>query len=208
MSYPVGPAASSAATRKVADCREGRVIRRLSTSVTGRAGNESDEALIRAIQSGDSESFGVLVNRHDSVVRRTVRRSVTDPTNLEDAVQETWFQAYRKVGDLVSPSKVKSWLVSIARHCAQDQWRRGSLRATKPLEADPAVGEGAGTDDWLWQLVERLPVSFAEVLLLHYRDGRSYDDIAGRLGIPPSTVRGRIYAARQELKNRLGREEE
>ena len=58
-------------------------------------------------------------------------------------------------------------------------------------------------DDEFWRLVRRLPRRQAQCIALHYLEDRSPDDIAGILGIAPSTVRVHLHAARVALAARL-----
>jgi DNA-directed RNA polymerase specialized sigma24 family protein len=65
----------------------------------------------------------------------------------------------------------------------------------------------AATDPhWIWEEVARLDTPLAEVLRLRYAEGRSYAEIAARLRVPLSTIRGRIYTARCALRRRLEEE--
>lgn len=162
----------------------------------------SDFNLVQAILAGHLDRFALLVGRHDANVRHVVASLLKDSSRREDAVQETWLQVYRKLGDLVDPCKLKPWLRRIARHCALEQLKRVNSHRLEPLGHLDAVSPAKPTP-WLWQIVATLPEPSASLLDDHYRLGHSYAEIAAATGQSLSTIRGRIYEARKLLRDRL-----
>jgi RNA polymerase sigma-70 factor (ECF subfamily) len=159
--------------------------------------------LVQAVLAGDHECFGAIIVRHDVMVRRAVRRSVQSHFDLEEAVQETWCLSFKRLSDLVQPSRLAGWLAAIAVNCGREQRRRID-RLVDPLPAVELQTPVSENDqEWLWDLVRSMPEKFSQVLSLHYRDGATYDEIALTLGLPRSTVRGRIYHARRDLRRRI-----
>ena len=71
------------------------------------------------------------------------------------------------------------------------------------LEGVERAARGGAPLAWIWEEVGRLAPDQAQVLRLRYAEGSSYGEIARRLGLPESTVRGRIYLARRALRRRL-----
>lgn len=165
---------------------------------------ETDEQLVHAILSGDLDRFGVIVSRHDALVRQCVARRISDHEAMEEAVQETWCQSFRRLGDLVQPQKLAGWLRKIATNCALEQGRKQKAILSLPLTSEVPAVKAAEDAGWIWELIDTMPHDQAIVLKRHYLDGQSYDEIARTLELKRSTVRGRIYSARQELKRRIG----
>ena len=164
-----------------------------------------DERLLIAIRAGETDRFAELVARHDRCVRGVVERAVRDPLLREELVQETFALAFRGIAELAAPDKLEAWLASIARHAVVDALRRQGRRERAreiPLDdLDVAGREPSG--GWIWEEVAQLGEADREALVLRYRDGLSYREIALRLRVPDSTVRGRIYEARRALRRRL-----
>jgi RNA polymerase sigma factor (sigma-70 family) len=71
---------------------------------------------------------------------------------------------------------------------------------------EASLSAAPASTSWIWEEVSRLSPLAAEILELRYRQGLSYAEIADRLQVPRSTVRGRIYQARRELRQRLASE--
>ncbi len=167
----------------------------------------SDEALVCAVLEGETPRFAELVVRHDPAVRRVVARGIRNPDAREELVQETWCLAFRNLSSLVTPRSVRAWVLRIARRCLVAHHRRAASRTLQALESDPAAPGAGVAGQWVWEEVGMLQVPFAEVLTLHYREGRTYAEIARRLRLSASTVRGRIYEARRALRERLERKD-
>ncbi|MCP3920847.1 MAG: sigma-70 family RNA polymerase sigma factor [bacterium] len=161
-----------------------------------------DSTLVAAIRAGDVSRFRELVARYDARVRLVVAYRLEDTAMREDAVQETFYKAFKYLDRLARPERFEAWLVRIARTVAADHRRRRTRRDVVFLEELEGVSTRA-TLDWIWDEVQELVPAFAQVLSMRYREGCSYAEIAERLGVPLSTVRGRIYEARRALRHRL-----
>ena len=162
-----------------------------------------DSTLVAAIRAGDVSRFRELVARYDARVRLVVAYRLADTAAREDAVQETFYKAFKNLDRLTRPERFEAWLVRIARTVAADHRRRRARRDVVYLEELEGVPPGGAALDWIWDEVQQLVPAFGQVLRMRYREGCSYAEIAERLGVPLSTVRGRIYEARRALRHRL-----
>jgi len=171
---------------------------------------DDDRRLVTAILSGEPDRFAELVERHAPAVRRIVGRDVRDAGLRDELVQTTFLLAFRGLGRLETPERLEAWLARIARNAVVDELARRSTRNGREVSFDgldvAAHGREGGT--WIWEEVARLTTDAREVLTLRYREGLSYGEVADRLGVPVSTVRGRIYEARRALRRRLDALEE
>ncbi|TAH34428.1 MAG: RNA polymerase sigma factor [Planctomycetota bacterium] len=172
-----------------------------------------DSVLVARILGGELSLFGQVVRRHDRKLRQLIRWSVRDPDAQEELVQQTFYLAFRNLERLSDPEKLESWLLRIARNCAADHHRSHGARKEEPLPADleaappPALPAPLASGD-VWESAGRLAGEHRTVLELRYRRGLSYSEIARRLGVPVSTVRGRVHLARQALRQRLAQDRE
>ncbi len=166
-----------------------------------------DGSIVQEVLSGSAIRFSELVARYDRRVRIEIARHVDDPTSREDAVQEAFYKAFKNLGSLERPERFGAWLAEIARRVGVDHHRRRLHREpTRPLpesSEETLPSPGSTTHAWIWEEVGQLRPHFSEVLTLRYRQGRSYGEVAHRLGIDHSTVRGRIFEARRALRARL-----
>ena len=108
-----------------------------------------------------------------------------------------------------SQEHLKAWLLRVAVNRCHDVARLRSRRPAVPLDSMPFEPSDAGPlspDEVraLWEAVGELPESMRVVIHLYYQEGYSGKEIAGLLGLEPSTVRTRLQRARAQLKISLG----
>lgn len=171
--------------------------------------SEAISAAVTAVLAGDPARFAEIVRAFDGLVRRVVARTLRDVHALEDVVQEVWVRVYRQLATLLDLRAAEAWIGRIARNCVHDHHRARQRLPQLGLQADD-VAHTEGTD-WVWELVDVMPAAQRELLRWCYGDAHSYAEIGERLGVPASTVRGRLYEARLALRalieQRSGREQ-
>jgi RNA polymerase sigma factor (sigma-70 family) len=186
-------------------------IRRL---VTARpAADQPDAHLLRRFSAGgDSAAFEVLVKRHGPLVLGVCRRVLGDWHAAEDAFQNTFALLAQKAGSLRQPEALAPWLYGVAYRTALKARartaRRGACERAAATEAavDPV-------DDLVWrdlrvvldEAVGGLPEKYRTPVVLHYLQGVSVAEVAGRLGWPRGTVATRLARARERLRRALAR---
>lgn len=178
----------------------------------GPMSEDSDLTLVSAIRGGELHRYAEVVERCDRAVRATLRRHARCELELEELVQETFYLGFRDLGDLADPARLRSWLCAIARRRAAERHRQRSRervrREDREDDREEELQAQVADETWIWDEVALLPQAFRTILHLRYREGSSYREIAERLAVPPSTVRGRIHEARRALRERLRAEEE
>ncbi len=134
----------------------------------------------------------------------------TDAAELaQDALVEAYLGADRLRGDATDPAVMGPWLRGIARHLFVGWRRRRTRRREEPLAdlepAAPGRFEHAGDAraEELARALERLPEKHRVVLYLRYLEDSGVREIAALLGLPESTVEGRLYRARRALRDHL-----
>jgi RNA polymerase sigma factor (sigma-70 family) len=187
-----------------------RYIRRLSA--TPAAGPGDGELLGRFARHGDQAAFEALVRRHGPTVLGACRRVLRDAHAADDAFQATFLVLAKKAGALERPAALGPWLYGVAVRTALKA-RAGAARR-REQERQAAVAEAVAADDgpvWrelrplLDEEVARLPDKYRVPFVLHHLEGRTVDDVAGRLGCPRGTVAARLARARERLRGRLVR---
>jgi RNA polymerase sigma-70 factor (ECF subfamily) len=92
-----------------------------------------ETALIESAQHGDLDAFNRLVLAYQNMVYNQAYRMVSDMEAAEDAAQDTFIIAFRKLGTYRGGS-FKAWLLRIVTNLCYDELRRRKRRPTTPLE--------------------------------------------------------------------------
>ena len=165
----------------------------------------SDAELLEASRRGERDAFGALIERYQGVVCAVSYSRTGDHALSEDVAQETFIAAWRQLGQLREPGRLRSWLCGIARNLARKARRRSAREA--PLER-VLVFEGANPFDQAAEAESgrvvrdallRVPETYRDVLVLYYRDQRSVRDVAAALGLTEAAVLQRLARGRQYL---------
>jgi len=168
----------------------------------------SNAELVGAVLEGDRASFAELVRRYQRMVVATAWQALGDHHAAEDAAQEAFVAAYRKLGSLQDPSRFGPWVLQIVRRTALRIAGRRRLR-TEPLESagdPPGPADADPLDEDLQRLLEavkRLPDHERVVVMLRYLDGHSVAAIAEMTGRPLGTVTKQLSRAVARLKEAL-----
>ena len=177
-----------------------------------RLSDLTDEELVERAQSGNSRAFETLLRRHQRSMFGTSLRLLSQDNDAEDAVQEAFIASWRRLPEFRSDAQFSTWLYRIVTNRSLNELRR--RKPTTPLEPDTDGAETAVVVDTAnpaahaeqTALIEALQAALAELpealricWILRELDHRSYDDIAGIVGVPEPTVRGRIARARIKL---------
>jgi RNA polymerase sigma-70 factor (ECF subfamily) len=156
----------------------------------------------------DAELLRALHAEHgDALFAHALRLNAGDRQRAEDLVQETMLRAWQHP-EALDPARgsIRAWLFTTARNLAIDNWRRRSARVGEVItDAPPELPMADETDraveSWIVaEALQRLSPQHREVLVECYYQGRSVNEAAGRLGVPPGTVKSRTYYALRSLK--------
>jgi len=123
--------------------------------------------------------------------------------DAEDAAQTVFRRVMERGETFRDPEHEKAWLIVTARNECRDQLKHWWRRCREDASALDALTWEQPEDGLVWEQVSALPEQHRLVLLLHYYQGYTTDEIAGILGENPSTVRSRLVQARKKLKLRL-----
>ena len=169
----------------------------------------SDAELLRRHVAGDSEAFGELFRRHRDRLWAVALRTVGDPEEAGDALQDAMISAFRRAGDFRGDSAVTTWLHRIVVNACLDRLRRKAARPTvsagdeQAFEALVAQGtDPARTTDARLDInaaLQILPPQQRAALLVVDMLGYSVADAAIILDTSQGTVKSRCARARARL---------
>jgi RNA polymerase sigma-70 factor (ECF subfamily) len=172
-----------------------------------------DADLIRKARRGDVEAFNALVSRWDKRVYNYLLRILGNREDALDLSQDVFLKAYQNLGKLEDPERFAPWLYRIAHNEAYSLFRKRRPEADVD-EVPPEVSDAgitvAGSSVFPLELslavasaLERLSADQREAVTLKIYQGFKFDEMAEILGCPVSTVKSRLYAALDVLKNEL-----
>lgn len=181
----------------------------VSTDDAAIAADAEDRALISAHLAGDGQAFGTLVRRHQQRMWAVAVRTLRDPDEAADAVQDACLSAYRSAASYRGEARVTTWLHRIVVNACLDRARRRASRPTVPLpEQQPADPRDRLAERETTLEVERalatLPDDQRLALVLVELQGLSVQEAAEVLGVPEGTVKSRCFRGRARLALLLG----
>ena len=155
--------------------------------------------------------LAALIDEHAEAVFRVANGILHNPTQAEDAVQETMIKAWRSLPKFRGDSSMRSWILRIGHNTAISMLRRRRDQVMAPADlpetiggTDPARSIAAMADLALMrQALDDMDELSRSVVVLREVEGLSYAEIANTLDVPISTVKTRLLRARQALQNVL-----
>ena len=177
--------------------------------------------LIRRILSGDDEAFSLLMRKHQEGVHALIWRKIGDFYIAEELTQDTFIQAYKKLGTLKNPRRFKGWLYVIANRRCLNWIKRNkakmnalnmqSLENTPSEEIEEAsyvhhISHQHETEITQYRqnlaktLLQELPESERTIVTLYYLGKMTTKDIGEFLGVSVNTIKSRLRRARKRLQ--------
>lgn len=181
---------------------------------------QQDILIIRRVLEGDTDAFGMLVDRYGSMVFQVVYRITDNREASEDLCQEAFIRAFRQLSQFKGDAAFSSWLYRIAWNLSMDHLDKArkqtwidineltethnrSLPATEPFDTmDTAERRRALTRE-----IERLAPPDRLLIELYYQEEKTVKEISWIMGLGESNVKIRLHRIRKKLKSRFGIEE-
>lgn len=168
-----------------------------------------DRALLDAHLRGDPQAFDALVRRHHQRMWAVALRTLRDPEEAADAVQDACLSAFRSAATYRGDARVTTWLHRIVVNACLDRARRRAVRPTVPLPEQPPADprdrlaeRETGLD--VEKALATLPDEQRVALVLVELEGLSVAEAAQVLQVPEGTVKSRCFRGRARLALQLG----
>jgi RNA polymerase sigma factor (sigma-70 family) len=165
--------------------------------------------LIASAAAGDEYAFRRIIAAHHDDMRRVCVYVAGDRTIADEAAQAAWVIAWKKIGSVREPARLRPWLMAVAANEAKQLLRKRRRRAeieivndasTEPGGRDPATGV-SGID--LRAAMSRLDPADRELIALRYVAGFDSNELAIATGLKPGTVRQRLRRLLDRLREDL-----
>lgn len=191
---------------------------------------ESDEEIVALYKNGNEEVFKDLIDKYTSPLFNFAAH-LTDKNNAPDIVQETFIKVWKNLYKFdAEKASFKTWLFTITKNTATDFLRKKKSFLFSDIPAHNVshsdVGEEKDEDfsesivdenllpdealqklqdsDLLNKLLEKIPIHQKTILILHYQEDMTFDEISKVLEKPLNTVKSHHYRAIITLRRMLG----
>ena len=181
-----------------------------------------EPALIQSALDGDLDAFNRLVLAYQDMVYNQAYRMMGEPGAAQDASQDAFIAAYRKLHTYRGGS-FRAWLLRIVTNLCYDELRRRKRRPVTPLEPvdqfdeeiesprwmmDPGEGpeaaaERAELSTAIQQCLDELSPDFRAVVILVDIQGMDYEEASRTVGKPLGTIKSRLARARGRMRDCL-----
>ena len=178
---------------------------------------EQELTVIRRVQHGDVDAFGLLVTAYEKNVFNVALQMVGNREDAQDIAQEAFLKAYNSLSSFRGDSKFSSWLYRIVSNLCLDFKRRQGRRPSASLTVEDDEGETLQLDiadesqspetllerkltrEAVQRGLRELPDEQRQILLLREIQGMSYEEIGEAMHLEAGTVKSRIFRARKKL---------
>ena len=170
--------------------------------------DDSDKTCLQAVANGDRRAMNQLYTRHHVRIFRFILRLTRSEAVAEELVSEVFLDAWRQAGRFEARSQVSTWLLAIARNKAISAMRRrhdaeldedALAMVEDPCDNPEEALERNERASILRKCLTRLSPAHREIIDLVYYHEKSVEEAAAITGVPPGTVKTRMYYARQQL---------
>ncbi|MEO8450862.1 MAG: RNA polymerase sigma-70 factor [Gemmatimonadota bacterium] len=179
----------------------------------------SESSWAERLRAGDGAAFDELAEQHGQRLHAVARNVVGCSETAAEVVQDVLFRLWRDRESLIIREHVAGYLARAVRNRALDQvkrqrvesrWREQELREVERDQVERVsrgAHDGVPAEAWdhaIHEALDQLPARRREAVLLRWRDGLSYDEIARRLQISVKTVENQIGRGLKALRATLG----
>lgn len=173
-----------------------------------------DEALpVAAARRGNADAWTALFRRYQLPLYAFVMELVHHNETALDVVQETFVQATRHITSLREDARFGSWLFSIAHQKCQQHWRKPRCAESPVEECENDLGFDNDSPEELliqreqeeefFRVLNQLPEHHRAVLLLHFLEDFSLEEIARITETNVGTVKSRLHYAKKQMRKLL-----
>ncbi len=181
---------------------------------------DDDQVLIKKILEGKKSSFEELMKKYNKKIFGFIFRMVRDEEIAIELTQDFFIKIFKILAKYNFEYKFSTWAYRICYNLVIDYVRKNqayidsldddSVSQKQMLKSENYVAEDGfdklakeGLKEYIWEVVDTIPVKYRELILLRYLQGLKYDEIASITELPVGTVKNRIFKAKEILKTEI-----
>ncbi|WP_248924785.1 RNA polymerase sigma factor SigW [Paenibacillus hamazuiensis] len=185
--------------------------------------NYVETNLIKLSRLGDRNAFAELVELYQEKIQRLAYKMLHNRLDTEDIVQETFIRVYLNLNRFDESQNFSTWIYRIGKNLCIDLLRK-KKKNVYSLDAEFTEDEDANyyarlhsdeatpehrviekeTKAQMLKVIEKLSEKYKTIVILYYLEGLSLIEIAGKLGLPVTTVKSRLNRGREHLRKKMG----
>ena len=185
--------------------------------------DEPDARFLARLIARDEHAFNELVTDQQGRVLSLTTRLLGNPAEAEEITQEVFIQVFKAIDSFRGDSKLSTWIFRIAVNLCKNRYKYLRVRkASEQQELDPEtdhnthgrapmatvprpdeVVAGRQVERIVQQAIAEIEETFRECLILRDVEELTYEEIGEITGLPPGTVKSRIFRARAALRERV-----
>jgi RNA polymerase sigma-70 factor, ECF subfamily len=160
-------------------------------------------------QAGDPDAFEDLVAVMERPLLYYAAKLLGNEERALDALQDVWMRVFRGIRRLKDPASLRPWLYRLTYGIAIDRIRHDSSRQHAEELHSEGIAEAAEPDfenvdaAAVHAALDALDLRHREMLVLHFLEDFSVEEIATVIGCPEGTVKSRIHHAKKAMKEIL-----
>src|SRR4051794_13122197 len=178
-----------------------------------------DSEVVERVRAGETALYELLMRRHNQRLFRMIRSVLTNDTEAEDVLQETWVRAYEHLNQFEGRAGFATWATRIAYHEALARARSGKRwtpvenpegdvmpevnRRQSSTESPEAQAIRGQLGELLQSAVDALPETYRTVFVLREVEQLSTSETADSLGLSEEAVKTRLHRSRALLRREL-----
>ena len=181
---------------------------------------DEDQVLIKKTLRGDRKAFEELMRKYEKKIFSFVVRMVRNEETAVDLTQDFFFKIFTVLDKYNYEYKFSTWAYRICYNLVIDHIRKNQAQVdslddegvtSRDLLDSGNVSREDGfkvlaraeTRDYIWNVVDQIPLKFRELILLRYIQDLKYEEIAEITALPVGTVKNRIFKAKEILKKEM-----
>ena len=181
---------------------------------------DEDQVLIKKTLRGNRRAFEELMRKYEKKIFSFVVRMVRNEDTAVDLTQDFFFKIFTVLDKYNFEYKFSTWAYRICYNLVIDHIRKNqaqvdslddeSVTPRDLLDSDNVSREDGfktlakeETRDYVWRVVDQIPLKFRELILLRYIQDLKYEEIADITRLPVGTVKNRIFKAKEILKQEM-----
>ena len=181
---------------------------------------EDDKKLVENYISGEEGSFEKLVARYLKPIYNFVYRLSGNPEEAKDITQDVFLRVWKNIGKYDPKNAWSTWIYSIARNATIDYLRKKKALIFSDLDNDEMdesfansipdkmplpdeIFEQKEIEQRIEDALQKISFNYRTVVILHWKEGMTFEEVAKVLGKPMNTVKSQYRRALVLLRDLL-----